>query len=59
MDGEFEEIFANLDRIEKILTSQSLPHNAAGDLMSASLVEFYDRLSERLARLQRNLPNKA
>ena len=44
-----------LDRIEDVIVNGELPTNLAGDLMSRSLIEFHEKLSTRLARLQEQL----
>ena len=44
-----------LHRIEEIIVKGELPDNLAGDLMSQSLAEFHEKLSERLDALQKQL----
>lgn len=41
-----------LDRIEEIIANGELPKGLAGALMSQSLEEFHQRLSNRLEALQ-------
>lgn len=42
-----------LTKIKDIITSGDLPTGLAGDLLSQSLLDRYDRLSAQLAQLQR------
>jgi len=55
MNCEIEEIFLMLDRIEEVVTSGRLPSNAAGELMSTSLINWHDRLSARLLEIEEKI----
>jgi len=57
--SEQENIESLLKRIETIITEGQLPPGLAGDLMSKSLHEFYDRLSKKLESLAAAAREKA
>lgn len=57
--SEREDIEMLLRRIETIIVEGRLPRDLAGDLMSKSLHEFYDRLSTKLESLAAAARKKA
>lgn len=51
-EEQIEDIEQMLDKIEEIIVSGDLPKGLAGDLMSKSHMDRYERLQDRLAKLQ-------
>ncbi|UMA67259.1 hypothetical protein LVO79_20990 (plasmid) [Roseivivax marinus] len=56
-EKQIEDIEQMLDKIEDIIVSGDLPKGLAGDLMSKSHMDRYERLQDRLAKLQDLLVN--
>ena len=57
-EEQITDIEQMLDRIEDIIVSGDLPKGLAGDLMSKSHMDRYERLQDRLAKLQDLLNNR-
>ena len=57
-EEQIEDIEQMLGKIEEIIVSGDLPKGLAGDLMSKSHMDRYERLQDRVAKLQDLLNNR-